>query len=49
MQCGTTQQWIEEFIEADSLSLATAGLYTFKTSNNKRSYYPINNTIVEEL
>lgn len=48
MQCGTTQQWITEIIEAEEFWSTERGYYQFKC-NEKSKYYPINNTIIEEL
>ena len=53
MQGGTTQHWITENIEARSFHTSERGYYYFETEdsegNSKSKYYPINNTIVEEL
>lgn len=49
MQCGTTQQWITETIEAKEHWSTDRGYHCFKDADDKLAYYPINNTIVEEI
>ena len=49
MQCGTTQQWITETIEAVEFWSSEKGYYYFQTENGKSKFYPINNTIIEEI
>lgn len=49
MQCGTTQQWLTETVDAVRFSVGQAGYYYFQTEDGKAKYYPINNTIVEEI
>ena len=50
MQSGTTQQWLEEEFEAEQFSpnSTASGYYWFKVDGKQR-YYPITNTIIEEL
>ena len=48
MQSGTTQQWLTEEIEAVNFHTSQSGYYYFSI-DGKGKYYPINNTIVEEL
>ena len=50
MQCGTTQQWITEVFEAEQFHVGTegSGYYWFMV-DGKQKYYPMVNTIVEEL
>jgi len=48
MQCGTTQQWLTEEIEAENFHTSQSGYYYFLVQS-KGMYYPINNTIVEEI
>lgn len=48
MQCGTTQQWLTEEIEAENFHTSQSGYYYFLVQG-KGMYYPINNTIVEEI
>ena len=49
MQCGTTQQWLEETVTAAKFWHDPSGHYYFETEDGKVKYYPINNTIVEEI
>lgn len=50
MQCGTTQQWITEVFEAEKFFVGTTGSgYYYFMVEGKQKYYPIVNTIVEEL
>lgn len=49
MQCGTTQQWITETIEAKEHWSTDRGYHCFKDADDKLAYYPINNTIIEEI
>lgn len=48
MQSGTTQQWLEEEFEASSFIPSNYGYYYFSV-NDKPRYYPIHQTIVEEI
>jgi hypothetical protein len=48
MQSGTTQQWMEEELEASDFHSSERGYYYFKVDGKSR-YYPINNTIIKEL
>jgi hypothetical protein len=48
MQSGTTQQWLEEEFEASLFTPSDYGYYYFSV-NGKPRYYPINQTIVEEI
>jgi len=48
MQSGTSQQWMQEEIEAESFHSSERGYYYFKI-NGKSTYYPINITIIKEL
>jgi len=48
MQSGTTQHWIEECFEADARLNTGSGYYYFLV-DNKSKYYPMQNTIVEEI
>jgi hypothetical protein len=48
MQCGTTQHWLTEEIEAESFHTSERGYFYFLVQG-KGKYYPINNTIVKEL
>jgi len=49
MQCGTTQQCLTEYVIAKDFWGTEKGYYYFKTEDDKSKYYPINNTIVEEV
>lgn len=49
MQCGTTQQWITEVFEAEQFIANTEGSYYWFMVDGKQKYYPVINTIVEEL
>jgi hypothetical protein len=51
MQSGTTQQWLTEYVEAEYFSTGgngMSGYYYFKV-DGKGKYYPMTQTIVEEL
>lgn len=48
MHSGTTQQWMEEEIEASEFYTSSSGYYYFKVDSKSR-YYPIQNTIIEEI
>lgn len=47
MQSGTTQQWMEEEFEAERFSMGS-GYYWFMIDGKQR-YYPMGNTIIDEL
>ena len=47
-QNGTTQWLAEEIIVAERFNTSDKGYYVFM-EDEKEKYYPINNTIVEEL
>ena len=49
MQNGTTQQWIEEEIEVNYMMPSQLGYYYFSCADNKEKFYPIVNTIVEQI
>lgn len=50
MQCGTTQQWITETIKAKEFWVGDKGnYYFFITEDDKSAYYPVHNTIINQL
>lgn len=49
MQCGTTQHWITERFEAEQFSPSHNGSYYLFKVDGKQKFYPIVNTIVEEI
>lgn len=48
LQAGS-QCWFTETIEAKSLYASQHGYYCFELSDGKNAYYPINNTIIEQI
>jgi hypothetical protein len=48
VQAGS-QGWFTETIEAKSLYTSQGGYYCFELSDGKSAYYPINNTIIEQI
>ncbi len=47
-QCGSTQQWETETLDNVSYFGYDKRFYMF-VANDKKAYYPMDNTIVEEL
>lgn len=49
MQNNTSQQWITEEIDIKYFSTSQSGYYYFKTEDDRSLYYPVANTIIEEI
>jgi hypothetical protein len=44
-----TQCWITEEIDIKYFSTSQSGYYYFKTEDGRSLYYPVANTIIEEI